>query len=90
MNNSKVTSVLRPVFAIGLLVALMLIGPVLKATAATITTLKPSLSAASGHENGTINRDVTAERLTPEALTAAQQRAAKLLEEIEARKAAQN
>ncbi len=48
-----------------------------------------SLAAASGDESGLFNRDLAAERLTPEALAAAQRRAAKLFEEIEARKAAQ-
>ena len=49
-----------------------------------------SIAAASGDESRTHNRDLAAERLTPEALATAQQRAAKLFEEIEARKAAQN
>ena len=47
-----------------------------------------SLAAASGNEGGTHNRDLAAEKLTPEALATAQQRAAKLFDEIEVRKAA--
>jgi len=49
-----------------------------------------SLAATSGLEDAVHNRDVAAEKLTPEALATAQQRAAKLFDEIEARKAAQN
>lgn len=49
-----------------------------------------SITAASGNENGKINRETAAEGLTPEALAAAQQRAAKLFEEIEARKEAKD
>lgn len=45
-----------------------------------------SIAAASGHEDATFNRDITAKKLTPEALNAAQKRASKLFAEIQARK----
>jgi len=48
-----------------------------------------SLAAATGHEDAIYNRDVVVKKLSPQDLSAAQQRAAKLFEEIEARKAAQ-
>ena len=49
-----------------------------------------SLAAASGVKGSTHNRDVAAKKLSPEALATAQQRAAKLFKEIEARKDAQD
>ena len=45
-----------------------------------------SLAAASGNEDAVENRDIVAKQLSPEALAAAQQRAANLFDEIEARK----
>ena len=49
-----------------------------------------SLAAATGYEDAIYNRDVVVKKLSPQDLSAAQQRAAKLFEEIEARKAAQD
>ena len=48
-----------------------------------------SLAAVSGSQSAIRQRDIYASELSPEELNAAQQRAAKLFEEIEARKAAQ-
>ena len=47
------------------------------------------LAAASGHQDAIKVRDLVAEELTPDALNAAQQRAAELFEEIQQRKAEQ-
>lgn len=45
-----------------------------------------NLAAASGHEDAIESRDIAASMLTPENLVVAQQRAAKLFEEIQQRK----
>jgi TPR repeat protein len=49
-----------------------------------------SLAASTGGENAVQNRDLAATKLTPEDLAAAQKKAAKLFEEINARKAKQD
>ena len=45
-----------------------------------------SLAATNGYEPAIYNRDIVVKKLSPEALAAAQKRAAKLFEEINARK----
>ena len=47
-----------------------------------------SLAAASGDEDAIHHRDIAVKKLSPEALASAQKRSAKLFEEIEARKSA--